>query len=110
MVELKDPFFKKKSMSDEELHIVSREKSDILLISQDKMSSMALRSWSLHPDSVQLETCTAVSRRVIALDATGKHASTSSTCAVGDIYSLCQSEARKSFAEPPQYDHMINIL
>jgi hypothetical protein len=110
MVELNDPFLKQKCFCDEELQIISREQSDVLLVHQDQTTRMAFQAWFSHSDSVDLETCTAVARTLIAIDSNGKHAKTSSTCSVGDIFSLCSSEARKSHAETPGYDHMMNVM
>jgi hypothetical protein len=110
IIELNDPFFKNKSSSDNELLVISREPSDVLLIPQRQIILMAFQSWFSNSDSFDLEKCTAVARRVIAIDASGKHAKTSSTCTVGDIVSLCSSEARKSFLETTEPDLMMNIM
>jgi CRP-like cAMP-binding protein len=110
MVELRDPFFKQKCSSDEEICIISREQSDVLLIPHEHVTRMAFRSWFCHSDSIDLEKCTAVSRKLIAVDSTGKHAKSSSSCTVGDVVAIFSSEARKSFLDTPEHDHVMNVL
>jgi hypothetical protein len=110
IVELNDPFFKQKCYCDHELHIISREQSDILLIPHEQVIVMAFQSWFSNSDSFDLEKCTAVARRVIAIDTSGKHAKTPATCTVGDFISLHSSEARKRSLETSEPDLMMNIL
>jgi CRP-like cAMP-binding protein len=110
MFEINDPIFKKQSSSDEELLMMSREQSDILLIPQDQITQMASQSWHLHSDSLAPDSSTTVARTLIALDAAGRHAKTARTCTVGDIVSLCASEALKSCLETPEHDDLINFL
>jgi hypothetical protein len=110
IIELNDPFFKQKCYSDADLYIVSREQSDVLLIPQQQIILMAFQSWFTNSDSFDLEKCTAVARRVIAIDISGNHAKTSATCTVGDVVSLRLSEARKKSLETAEPDLMMNIL